>query len=177
MGGDRLHPPWSAGLLLPAGIHPAPRPDRPVLRPGPPASDRGQARPGGSRPDQRETPPRHAFTQALAGHQVDGGRHTGRADRRHPRPPVNSIDRRVSEVVAGRQHLGFAARQAEEFVSALLCVRRLGLGRPGIRRCEAEPRASGEPRRHAPPGAVRSPRCATRRRRPAPRPPANGNRP
>ena len=37
------------------------RPDRPVLRPGPPASDPGQARPGGARAGQRETPPRHAF--------------------------------------------------------------------------------------------------------------------
>ena len=39
--------------------------------------------------------------QAHPGDPVDGGRHTGRADRRHPRPPVGQIDRRVSEVVAG----------------------------------------------------------------------------
>src|SRR5262249_54339891 len=32
---------------------------------------------------------------------VDGGRHTGRADRRHPRPPDSSIDWRLPEVVAG----------------------------------------------------------------------------
>ena len=49
LGGDRLHSPWSAGLRLPAGVPAAHRPDRPVLRPGPSASDPGQARPGGSR--------------------------------------------------------------------------------------------------------------------------------
>src|SRR5262249_48890410 len=36
-----------------------------------------------------------------AGDFVDGGRHAGRADRRHPRPPVGSVDRRVLEVVSG----------------------------------------------------------------------------
>ena len=39
---------------LPAGVPAAHRPGRPVLRPGPPASDPGQARPGGSRPGEEE---------------------------------------------------------------------------------------------------------------------------
>ena len=54
---------WPAGQRLPAGVRAAHRPDRPVLRPGPSASDPGQARPGGARPGQRETPPRHALAR------------------------------------------------------------------------------------------------------------------
>ena len=88
LGGHRLRPPWPAGQRLPAGVPAAHRPDRPVLRPGPSAPDPGQARPGGARPGQREAPPRHALAAAHAGDPADGGRHAGRADRRHPRPPV-----------------------------------------------------------------------------------------
>ena len=101
LGGHRLRPVWPSGQRLPAGVPPPHRPDRPVLRPGPSAPDSGQARPGGSCPGQRETPPRHAFAQTLAGDPADGGRHTGRADRRHPRSPVRRVDRRVSEIVPG----------------------------------------------------------------------------
>jgi len=61
LGGDRLHPPWPAGLRLPAGVPAAPGPDRAVLRPGPSASDPGQARPGSARAGQRQAPPRHAL--------------------------------------------------------------------------------------------------------------------
>ncbi len=49
LGGDRLHPPWPAGLRLPAGVRAAHGADRPVLRPGSSASDPGQARQGGAR--------------------------------------------------------------------------------------------------------------------------------
>ncbi len=101
LGGDRLHPPWPAGLRLPAGVRAAPGPGRAVLRPGPSASDPGQARPGGSRPGKRETPSWHALAAAYAGDPPDGGRHAGRADRRHPRSPVSSAGRRLPEVVAG----------------------------------------------------------------------------
>ena len=89
------------GQRLPAGVRAAHRPDRPVLRPGPSASDPGQARPGGARAGERETPPRHALAAAHAGDPADGGRHAGRADRRHPRPPVGPVDRRLPEIVAG----------------------------------------------------------------------------
>src|SRR5665811_2307361 len=61
----------------------------------------GQACPGSPCPGQRETPPRHALAQTHAGDPADGGRHAGRADRRYPRSPVRSVDRRVSEVVSG----------------------------------------------------------------------------
>ena len=88
LGGDRLHPPRPAGQRLPAGVRAAHGPDRPVLRPGPSASDPGQARPGGARAGERETPPWHALAAAYAGDPADGRRHAGRADRRHPRSPV-----------------------------------------------------------------------------------------
>ena len=74
-------------------------PDRPVLRPGPPAPDAGQVRPGGARPAGRGAPPRHALAAAHAGDPADGGRHPGRADRRHPRAPVGDIDRRLPEIL------------------------------------------------------------------------------
>src|SRR5664279_1643319 len=57
--------------------------------------------PGSPCPGQREAPPRHAFAQTHAGDPADGGRHPGRADRRHPRSPVGRVDRRVSEIVPG----------------------------------------------------------------------------
>lgn len=76
-------------------------PDRTVLRPGPSASDPAQARPGGSRAGERATPSRHALAATHPSHPVDGARHTGRTDRRHPRSPVGAVDGRVSEVVAG----------------------------------------------------------------------------
>ena len=101
LGGHRLCPVWPSGQRLPTGVPPPQRPDRPVLRPGPSAPDSGQARPGSPCPGQRETPPRHAFAQTLAGDPAAGGRHTGRADRRHPRSPVRQVDRRLSEIVPG----------------------------------------------------------------------------
>jgi integrase len=101
LGGHRLHPRRPAAQRLPTGVLAAHRPDRPVLRPGPPAPDPSQTRPGGPCPGQRETPPRHAFTAAHAGDPADGGRHTHRADRRHPRSPVRPVDRGVSEIIAG----------------------------------------------------------------------------
>ena len=101
LGGHRLHPRRPAAQRLPTGVPAAHRPDRPVLRPGPPAPDPSQTRPGGPCPGQRETPPRHAFTAAHAGDPADGGRHTHRADRRHPRSPVRPVDRGVSEIIAG----------------------------------------------------------------------------
>ena len=53
LGGHRLRPQRPAGQRLPAGVPAAHRPGRPVLRPGPPAPDPGQVRPGGSRPGER----------------------------------------------------------------------------------------------------------------------------
>ena len=91
----------AAGQRLPAGVPAAHRPGRPVLRPGPPAPDAGQVRPGGPRPGERGTPPRHAFPQAYAGDPPDGGWHAGRADRRHPRPSVGGLDRRLPEILPG----------------------------------------------------------------------------
>ena len=75
--------------------------DRPVLRPGSSASDPGQACPGGARAGERETPPWHALAAAYAGDPADGKRHTGRADRRHPRSPVRRVDRRLPEILSG----------------------------------------------------------------------------
>ncbi len=46
LGGHRLHPLGPPAQRLPGGVHPAHRPDRPVLRSGSSASDPGQARPG-----------------------------------------------------------------------------------------------------------------------------------
>lgn len=46
LGGHRLHPPRPSTKRLPAGVPAAHRTDRPVLRPGSPAPDPGQARPG-----------------------------------------------------------------------------------------------------------------------------------
>ena len=89
------------GLRLPAGVPAAPGADRAVLRPGPSASDPGQARPGSARAGERETPSWHALAPPYAGDPADGGRHAGRADRRHPRSPVRPVDRRLPEVVAG----------------------------------------------------------------------------
>jgi hypothetical protein len=42
----------------------------PFSEPGPSASDPGQARPGGARAGERETPSRHALAPAYAGHQL-----------------------------------------------------------------------------------------------------------
>ena len=75
--------------------------DRPVLRRGSSASDPGQARPGGARAGERETPSRHALTSSHAGHEADGKWHAGRADRRHSRPPVSRVDRRLPEILTG----------------------------------------------------------------------------
>ena len=100
LGDHRLHPSRPPGERLPAGVRPAHRPDRPVLRPGPPAPDPGQARPGRARAAGRATPPRHALAAAHAGDPAAGRRHAGRADRRHPRPPVGRVHRRVPEIVA-----------------------------------------------------------------------------
>lgn len=100
LGGHRLHPHRPTAQRLPAGVSPAHRPDRPVLRSGPSAPDAGQTRLGRACPARRETPPRHTFAAAHARDPADGGRHTGRADRRHPRSPLGRVDRSVSEIVA-----------------------------------------------------------------------------
>ena len=42
----------------------------------------------------------HSLRHSLATRLMEE-RHTGRADRRHPRSPVGRVDRRVSEIVAG----------------------------------------------------------------------------
>ena len=88
-------------LRLPAGVRAAHGADRPVLRPGSSASDPGQARQGGARAGERETPSWHALASSHPGHPADGERHPGRADRRHPRPPVSRVDRRLPEILAG----------------------------------------------------------------------------
>jgi integrase len=49
LGGHRLHPARPATKRVPAGVPAAHRPDRPVLRPGSPAPDPDQARPGRAR--------------------------------------------------------------------------------------------------------------------------------
>src|SRR5204863_2522309 len=90
-------------------------PDRPVLRPGPPAPDPGQARPGGPRAAGRAAPPRHAFAAAHAGDSTAGGRHASRADRRHSWPPAGRVHGRLPEILAA-------------FVGAV----RAGPGRAGV---------------------------------------------
>ena len=50
-------------------------------------------------PAGRGAPARHALAAAHAGDPPDGGRHAGRADRRHPRPPVGDLDRRLPEIL------------------------------------------------------------------------------
>src|SRR5271166_2650520 len=57
--------------------------------------------PRSTRSGERETPPWHALAAAFAGDPADGNRHTGRADRRHPRSPVRRVDRCLPEILSG----------------------------------------------------------------------------